>query len=313
MPRTIFVLLALCLAGTTAPAAPLPAPPASATRLDAWSGDLSASPPAWSAEPQRRFAESQPRRAQTHQRRAQARREAASSRAVASPPQLQLPPMPQPAPLLRNAELVPAPVATTAAIPATVPTVPGSTQVAQAQPQQPQAQGPAAALPRSRNEPSPADGSASYSTRAANYWSDAVDYVRGGLGSITGYLPEWPFGWSSSEDAGTGQSRERLLVEAMTAAGYELASVARDGTLVTTVAYTFRQQRRPSPSDRLLAAKLAADLAAVSGGLGGYLEQVMIKTALEGETAVLDVQTFELQTRPYPWLRSVSGPRSASR
>ncbi|PWT84578.1 MAG: hypothetical protein C5B56_15400 [Proteobacteria bacterium] len=176
-----------------------------------------------------------------------------------------------------------------------------------------QAQAQSQALPRSRNEPSPTDSPGSYSGRVAGYVGDAVDYVRGGLGTLSGYLPAWPFGWSGSESTGADQFHERLLVEAMKAAGFELVSVARDGTLVTTVTYTFRQQRRPSPSDRLLAAKLAADLAAANGGLSGYLEQAMIKAALEdGGTATLDVQSFELQTRPYPWLKSVAGPRTAN-
>ena len=169
-------------------------------------------------------------------------------------------------------------------------------------------------LPRSRNEPPPVGASTSYTDRVAGYWNDAVDYVGGGLSSLAGYLPNWSIGWSSSEDTTGPQSRERLLVEAMNSAGFELASATREGTLVTTVTYTFRQQRKPSPSERLLAAKLAADLAAVSGGIGGYFEQSMIKSAIEGgEASALNIQTFELQTRPYPSLRSVAGPRSATR
>jgi hypothetical protein len=170
------------------------------------------------------------------------------------------------------------------------------------------------ALPRGRNEPPPADAPISYSERVLSYWNDTIDYVGGGMGSLSSYLPSWSLGWSGSDESANGKARERLLVEAMNAAGFELASVTRDGTLVTTVTYTFRQQRPTSASDRLLAAKLATDLAAASGGLGGYFEQAMIKSALEGGVAnALNIQTFELQTRPYPSLRSVAGPRPTTR
>ena len=300
MSRIILALLTLSLIGLSASAAPVPPP---AARSDVWPGGLA---PALSTDQQPRFVQSQPRRAQT-QRRVQARRDAASIRAAQSV----VPPLPPAAPpLLRNAELATGAVpAATATGPEPLPAPWWSVQVVPApSPAVPQAQ----ALPRSRNEPS--TDPASYSTRAVGYLNGAVDYLRGGLSSISGYLPDWPFGWSGAEDSVSGQTRERLLVEAMSAAGYELATVARDGTLVTTVTYTFRQQRRPSPAERLLAGKLAADLSAASGGLGGYLEQVMIKSALEGtETTAFDVQIFELQTRPYPWLRSVAGPRSANR
>src|SRR5262245_29843578 len=292
MSRKIAILV-LCLAATTASAAPLPTTtPSAANRVDASPGDFStSSAPAWSNEPSSRFAQSQSRRVQSHSRKVQARRDSGPGRAASTPPAG--PPVPQPAPPLRNAELgataTIAPSATPPTVTASPPAISGA-QIAQAQAQ-------SQALPRSRNEPSPTDSSGSYSGRAVGYLTDAVDYVRGGLGSLSGYLPAWPFGWSGSESRGADQFHERLLVEAMKAAGCELVSVARDGTLVTTVTYTFRQQRRPSPSDRLLAAKLAADLSAANGGLSGYLEQAMIKAALEGgETTTLDVQSFELQT-----------------
>jgi hypothetical protein len=304
MQRTIAVLV-LCFAATTTSAAPLPIAPSSGSRLDAWSRDFSTSTvPTWTGEQPSRFAQSQSRRAQGHQRRVQARRDPAPNRATSAAQAA--PSTPQPAPFLRNAELSgDAAVAPNAPSPvATGSTPPAGPQIAQVQSQ---------ALPRSRNESAPTDSPGSYSARAAGYFNDAVDYMRGGLGSLSGYLPAWPFGWSGSESTGADQVHERLLVEAMRTAGFELVSVARDGTLLTTVTYTFRQQRRPSPADRLLAAKLAADLSAANGGLSGHLEQAMIKAALEGgETTTLDVQSFELQTRPYPWLKSVAGPRSTN-
>jgi hypothetical protein len=164
-------------------------------------------------------------------------------------------------------------------------------------------------LPRSRNGAS-ADASTSYSDRVAGYWNGAVGYVSDGLGSLAGYMPNWPLSWSGSD----GLIREQLLVDAMTAAGYGLFSLTREGTLVTTVTYTFRKQRTPSSSERLMAAKVAADLATVSGGPRGYFEQSMIKSALEeNDASPVSIQTFELQTRPYPSLRSVAAPKPTTR
>jgi hypothetical protein len=316
MPRIAFVSTFFaaatwlgCAASAAAPQ-PTPSQPRPAPTL-IWPGDNHSNPaaaPARAGEPTSKFGQPQARRTLSP-RRAQAKQ--------ARGPALQSIPLPMPQPLQRATELVQAPVAaviaaaaapqpaplTTQAIPATPP---ATTQLAQSPPQ-------SIPPPRARNEASEAaDGS--YMTRAAGYLNDAVDYVRDGLGSLSSYMPDWRFGWGAEGQDAAGRTHEQLLIEAMSAAGFELVSVARDGTLVTTVTYTFRHQRRPSASDRVLAGKLAAELAATSGSIGGQLEQTMIKSALEnGDATPLSIQTFELQTKPYPWLRSVAGPRTANR
>lgn len=304
------VLASVTLAGNAGSfAAPVPTggtakPPA----LFVWPGDNHSSPTAPSArpgDPASRLGQPQARRTLAT-RRAQAKRDPARNQTV---------PLPTPQPLPRSVE--PATTLTTMAAATSTPSAPATTQAippaAPPIPQLAQSQAQSPAPPRARNEPPPeaADG---YMSRAAGYLNDAVDYVRGGLSSISSYVPDWRLGWSGDGQDASSRSHEQVLIEAMTAAGYDLTSVTRDGTIVTTVLYTFRQQRHPSASDRVLATRLAAELSAMSGGITGQLEQTMIKNALEGADATaLAVQSFELQTKPYPWLRSVAGPRASNR
>jgi hypothetical protein len=265
--------------------------------------------------PPTRAGETGPRLGQPQARRTLSTRRAKREQARGQAPQTI--PLPTPQPLPRGTEVTQVPAAAVvAAAPAPQP-VPLTTQAIPANPPATQlAQSPPQVIPppRARNEAPVEVADPSYMARAAGYLNDAVDYVRDGLSSLSSYIPDWRLGWGAEEQDAAGRTREQLLVDAMNAAGFELVSVARDGTLVASVTYTFRHQRRPSPSDKLLAAKLAAELSAMSGGIGGQLEQTMIKSALENsEATALSIQTFELQTKPYPWLRSVAGPRISNR